>query len=181
VIRSEPPSQTRTVAPKAVYDQRGMQQQIRREVKREVRRQGCQRALIKRSLQLLVVFALLYGSWLGIQFAVDYASGQVQQLNPREWISSRLPDIDDFIPDWLRDPGSLVATYRVAQPVNLRSQPSATDDTLVAVLEEGTLLQQIGPLQSDATGQPYNWIQVIVIPDGQRGWVADLPGRIERQ
>jgi serine/threonine protein kinase len=181
VIQSAPPPQTRTVAPKAVYDQRGMQQQIRREVKREVRRQGCQRALIKRSIQLLVVFALLYGSWLGIQFAVDYASGQVQQLNPSEWISSRLPDIDDFIPDWLRDPGSLVATYRVAQPVNLRSQPNATDDTLVAVLEEGTLLQQIGPAQSDATGQPYNWIQVIVIPDGQRGWVADLPGRIERQ
>lgn len=189
VIRAEPPPRTRTVAPVMTraaapptdYDQRTIDKQIKREVKREVRRQGCQRALIKRSIQLLVVFGLLYGAWLGIQYAVDYASGRVQQLNPREWIAGRLPDVNDFIPDWVSDPGSLVATYRVTQPVNLRSEPSASDETLVATLEAGTLLQQVGAPQPDATGQPYEWLQVIVIPNGQRGWVANLQGRLERQ
>lgn len=181
IIRDAPPPQTRTVAPRPAYDQRAMDKQIKREVKREVRRQGCQRALIKRSLQLLIVFAVLYGSWLGIQYAVDYASGRVQQLNPNEWISSRLPDINDFIPDWLSDPGSLVATYRVINPVNLRSEPSTGDETFVAVLEAGTLLQQVGAPQPDPTGQGYEWIPVIVPANGQRGWVANLQGRLERQ
>lgn len=179
VIQETP--QTRTIVTTPAYDQRVVDQQIRREVKREVRRQGCRRAIIKRSVQLIVVFLLLYGGYLGIQYAVDYATGQIQQINPVAWITRQLPNPADLLPGWLRSPGSLTATYRVTQIVNLRSEPAVNDSTFIKQLEPGTLIQQVGAPQADANGQPYQWIQVIVLSDGSRGWVANQEGRLERQ
>lgn len=185
VIAAEPPPQTRTIVPPQRYDQRAIDQEIKRQVKREVRRQGCRRALIKRTAQLLIVFLVLYGAWLGINYAVDYARGQVQQINIGQWISQQLPDPNNLVPGWIRDlvqdPTSAVAQYRVTQPVNLRSEPRVADETFIARLEPGAVLQQLGPAQPDAAGQPYEWIQVIVINSGQRGWIANQAGRIERQ
>ncbi len=163
------------------YDQRVADQQIQRQVRREVRRQGCQRAIIKRSAQLLFAVVILYALWMGVNFAVDYASGQIARIESGEWLRRQLPDIDSLVPSWLRDPGSLTATYRVAQPVNLRSEPRVGDETLLHLLDTGTLLQQVGPPQPDAAGQPYEWIQVIVLPTAERGWVALQAGRLQRQ
>lgn len=163
------------------YEQRAVEQQIQRQVRREVRRQGCQRSVIKRSAQLLFAVVLLYAMWMGINYAVDYAGGQIARIDAGEWFRRRLPDVASLVPSWLRDPGSLTATFRVAQPVNLRSEPRVGDDTLVRLLDAGTLVQQLGPPQPDAGGQPYEWIQVIVLPGAERGWVANLAGRLERQ
>lgn len=181
VIRDEPPPQTRTIVPAPAYDQRDVDRQIKREVKRQVRRQGCQRAIVKRSLQLGFLILFLWGAWLGINYAVDYARGQVQQIDIGTWISRQLPDPSSLLPDWLRDPGSLTATYRVAQPVNLRNEPRVADETFIMRLEAGTLVQQLGAPQPDESGQPYEWIQVIVLPSGERGWVANQANRLERQ
>lgn len=165
----------------AAYDQRAVDQQIQRQVRREVRRQGCLRAVVKRSAQLLFAVIVLYALWIGVNYAVDYAGGQVARIDPGEWFRRQLPDVGSLVPSWLRDPGSLTATFRVAQPVNLRSQPRVGDETLLRLLDTGTLLQQVGPPQADAGGQAYEWIQVIVLPTAERGWVANQAGRLERQ
>lgn len=178
----EPPASRTVVAPAPQYDQRGMDKQIKREVKREVRRQSCQRALVKRSAQLLFVFLLLYGSYLGIGYAYDYATGQLAQIRPTEWLTRQLPDPADFIPSWLRNPGEITATYRVTRPARLRNAPGATDDaTIVRVLEAGALVQQIGPAEPDPNGQPYTWMRVVVLDDATQGWIANLEGLLEKQ
>jgi hypothetical protein len=168
-------------APPPQNDQRTVDKQIKREVRREVRRQGCQRAIIKRSLQFLFVFLLLYGMYFGVSFAYDYVTGRLSQINPTDWVTSRLPNPSDFIPSWLRD-SDLTATYRVTRPVNLRSAAGASSsETIVKVLDVGVRLQQIGPPQPDPDGQPYSWIRVLVLSDGTQGWVANQETSLEKQ
>jgi len=178
VLAVEPP---RVLAVAPAYDQRAVDRQIQRQVRREVWRQGCRRAIIKRSAQLVFAVVILYALWMGVNYAVDYANGQIARIDAGEWFRRQLPDVGSLIPSWLRDPGSLTATFRVTQPVNLRSEPRVGDDTLVRLLETDTLVQQVGPPQPDAAGQPYEWIQVIVLPTAERGWVANQAGRLERQ
>ncbi len=181
VIREMPP-QTQTIVPAPQVDQRQIDRQIEREVRRQMRRQGCRRAILRRSLQLALAFLVLYGIYLGVRYAYDYATGQLARFQPGEWVSRQIPDLNELLPAWLRDPGATAATYRVVQPINLRSAPTATDaTTIVRVLSEGTLVQQVGPPQPDATGQPYEWIEVIVLDSGERGWIANLQGRLERR
>ncbi|MDP9310580.1 MAG: serine/threonine protein kinase [Chloroflexota bacterium] len=179
VLQAPPPSRTMS-APAPQYNQQAVDQQIKREVKRQVRRQGCQRALIKRTTQLVLVFLLLYGIYLGIGYTYDWATGRLAQINPTEWLTSRLPNPSDFVPSWLRNPGELTATYRVTRPVRLRSSPGASADTnIVKVLEAGSRVQQIGPPEADPDGQPYTWLRVIVLDDGTQGWIANLEGLLE--
>lgn len=181
-VLQEPPPQARPIsarAPAPAYDQRDIDKQIKHEVRREVRRQGCRRALIKRSLQLVMVFLLLYGAWLGIQYAVDYARGQVQQINIGQWLSRQLPDVNDFIPDWLQDPGSVIAEYRLTQPTNLRAGPGTTAE-IVQQLEAGTTVRAAGVPENDPNNDPYLWTRVI-LNDGTTGYIADLTDRSERQ
>ena len=175
----EPPRQAVRPAP---VDQRALDKQIQHHVRREVRRQSCQRALIKRGLQLVLVFLLLYGGWLGIQYAVDYTTGRLSQLNANEWISRQLPDLNDFIPSWLRDPGSLIQSYRITLRTNLRQNPGANDDNPpIRVLEPGARVQQTGPAQPDPQGGPYEWLPVIALDDGTSGWIANLNNNLEPQ
>ncbi|HEX6290446.1 MAG TPA: serine/threonine-protein kinase [Herpetosiphonaceae bacterium] len=183
-VIAEPPPETRTVVrPRpAPLDQRTLDKQIQHHVRREVRRQGCQRALIKRSLQLLFVFLLLYGGYLGLRYAVDYTTGRIQQIDVGEWISRQLPDPNDFIPSWLRDPGSVVASYRVIAPTNLRERPGATEDNPpIRVLEPGVRLQQIGVAQPDPQGGPYEWLPVITLDNATSGWIANLQNNLEQE
>jgi eukaryotic-like serine/threonine-protein kinase len=180
LITAPPPPQTRTIAVQPQPDQQAIDRQIKREVRREVRRQGCQRAIVKRSFQLLTVFLLLYGAWLGIQFAVDSAAGRLQQINVGQWIAQQLPDPNDFIPSWLRDPGSLIAQYRITQATNLRSGPGV-DNEVVRLLEPGVVVQALGPPDADPNGDPYQWTQVVTLDDGTRGYIADLPARAVQQ
>lgn len=184
VIAQEPPPQTRTIIAPQQYDQRVVDQEIKRQVRREVRRQGCQRAIIKRTAQLLLVFALLYGAWLGINYAVDYARGQVQQIDVGQWISRQLPDPNDLLPDWVRnlvqDPAAIVAQYRITQLTNLRNAPG-TSAEIVRQLNVGDKVQPLGVPQDDPNGEPYQWTQVLVLDDGTRGYVANLTERAERQ
>jgi hypothetical protein len=179
-VLQELPAHTVT-APPQQYDQRSVDKQIKREVRREVRRQGCQRAIIKRSLQFLFAFLLLYGLYFGVSFAYDYVTGRISQINPTDWVTSRLPDPSDFIPSWLRE-SELTATYRVTRPVNLRSAAGASSsETIITVLDAGVRLQQLGPPQPDPEGQPYTWIRVLVLDDGTQGWVANLASSLEKQ
>lgn len=174
----ELPAHSQPPAPAAVVDQRA----IEREVRRQLRRQGCRRALLRRSLQLVLAFAILYGLYLGARYAYDYATGQLARFRPGEWISRQLPDVSELLPTWLGGSGERLATYRVTQPINLRSEPSAANDaTIKRVLPAGTLVQQIGAPQPDLTGQPYRWIEVIVLDNGERGWIAFLEERLERR
>jgi hypothetical protein len=181
-VITEPPPETRTVIRPAPLDQRAIDKQIQHHVRREVRRQGCQRALIKRSLQLLLAFLLLYGGYLGLRYAVDYTTGQIQQINVGQWISRQLPDLNEFIPSWLSDPGSAIATYRITQPTNLRKEPGAADtNSPIRVLEPGVRIQQIGPAQADPQGGPYEWLPVVTLDDATRGWIANLQNNLEKQ
>ena len=181
-VISEPLPTRSVIARAPQYDQRTIDKQVKRQIKREVRRQGCQRALIKRTAQLLFVFLLLYGTYLGIGYAYDYATGRLAQIRPTEWLFNQLPDPNDFIPGWLRNPGDLTATYRVTRPARLRSEKGATDDTtIVRVLEAGARVQQIGPPEADPNGQPYTWMRVVVLDDGTQGWIANLEGLLEKQ
>jgi eukaryotic-like serine/threonine-protein kinase len=178
-----PPQQTRPVSRPVQIDQQTLDKQIQQQVRREVRRQGCQRALIKRSMQLLLVFLLLYGGFLGVRYAADYATGRIQQIDVGEWISAQLPDPSQLIPGWLRDPGSVVTSYRIVQQTNLRQNPGATDDNPpIRVLEPGARVQQIGIPQADPQGGPYEWIPVITLDTSPtRGWIANLENNLEPQ
>jgi serine/threonine protein kinase len=179
VVQHAPPRQ---VAQPAPIDQRTLDKQIQHHVRREVRRQGCRRALIKRGLQLLFAGLLLYGGWLGVQYAVDYTSGRMPQLNAGEWISRQLPDLNDFIPGWLSDPGSLVQSYRITQRTNLRQNPGTPDNNPpIRVLEPGVRVQQTGQAQPDPQGGPYEWLPVITLDDGTSGWIANLGNNLEPQ
>jgi hypothetical protein len=136
--------------------------------------------LIKRTTQLVLVFLLLYGIYLGVGYTYDWATGRLAQINPVQWFMGQLPNPNDLIPSWLRDPGELTATYRVTRPVRLRSTKGASDDTtIVKVIEAGTRVQQIGPPEPDPDGQPYTWLRVIVLDDGSQGWIANLGGLLE--
>ena len=182
VIVQEPPRQTRTIAHAAPLDQRALDKQVQRSVRKELRRQGCQRTLVKRSLQLLFVFLLLYGMYLGVRYTVDYVTGRIQQIDPGQWLSQQLPDLSDIVPSWVSTPNDLTATYRITQPINLRSEPGAiTPETIVQVLEPGVRVQQLGPPQADPQGGQYQWIRVVVLPNGTQGWVALIGDRLERQ
>lgn len=179
VLDTPPPSRMMT-APARHYDQREVDQHIKREVKRQVRRQGCQRALIKRTTQLVLVFLLLYGIYLGVGYTYDWATGRLAQINPMQWFTSQLPDPNNLIPSWLRNPGEITATYRVTRPVRLRSSKGASDDTsIIRVIEAGAQVQQIGPPEPDPDGQPYTWMRVLVLDDGSQGWIANLEGLLE--
>lgn len=185
-VITAPPQQTRTVARPAArppqVDQRALDKQIQKQVRREVRRQGCQRALLKRAAQLIFVFLLLYGGFLGVRYAADYATGRIQQINVGEWISGQLPDPNELIPDWVSDPGSVVTSYRIVQRTNMRQNPGATDDNPpIRVLEPGARVQQIGIPQADPQGGPYEWIPVITLDNPARGWIADLGNNLESQ
>jgi eukaryotic-like serine/threonine-protein kinase len=182
-VIAEPPPQTRTVVRPAQIDQRSLDKQIQKQVRREVRRQSCQRALIKRSLQLILVFLLLYGGFLGVRYAADYATGRIQQIDVGEWISAQLPDPSQLIPGWLRDPGSVVTSYRIVQRTNLRQNPGATEDNPpIQVLEPGARVQQVGIPQADPLGGPYEWIPVITLDSRPtRGWIANLENNLEPQ
>lgn len=189
VITAPPPPQTRTVAQPAPQpaqlDQRALDKQIQKQVRREVRRQGCQRVLLKRAAQLIFVFLFLYGAYLGIRYAADYATGRIQQIDVGEWMSRQLPDPNELIPDWLRDPGSIATSYRIVQRTNLRQNPGATDDNPpIRMLEPGVRVQQIGTRQPDPQGGPYEWVPVITLDTTDiptRGWIADLGNNLEPQ
>ena len=190
VITAPPPPQTRTVArpvarpaaQPAPLDQRALDKQIQKQVRREVRRQGCQRTLIKRAAQLIFVFLLLYGAFLGVRYAADYATGRIQEINVGEWIRGQLPDPNDLLPGWVSDPGSVVTSYRIVQRTNMRQNPGATDDNPpIRVLEPGARVQQLGIPQPDPLGGPYEWIPVITLDNPARGWIANLGANLEPQ
>jgi serine/threonine protein kinase len=185
VIR-EPQTETLPAQPVAASraNQPSVEQQVQRAVRRELRRRSCINALIKRSIQLVLAFVILYGGYLGIRYAVDYATGQVQQFDARDWLSQQVPDVNeivnDLIPPWLRTFTMAQTTYRITQPINLRSEPSAAgDDTVIQVLQAGTRIQQQGAPQADEEGQPYQWIPVRVLDTDTEGWVALQEGRLE--
>jgi serine/threonine protein kinase len=184
------PPQTLPARPPTA-DQHARKRQVQEAIRHKLRRWGCMRTLIKGSIWLIVAFLVLYGSYLGVRYAVDYAYGQAQQIDVREWISRQLPninellpwpDINEVIPSWLHTLSVDQPTYRVTQPINLRSEPSAASNaTIIQVLAPGTRVQQQGPPQADPGGQPYQWIRVVVLDNGSEGWIALQNSRLERE
>jgi hypothetical protein len=162
-------------------------QGLKQTVRRELRRRGCQRAIVKRSMQIVLILALLYAALLG----VDYAATRARQLDPGGWIASRLPDLPALgLPDlgWLErlpDLRSLLgrtgaSRLVITKPVNLRSTPTIGGE-LVRTLDEGTVVQRIGEPEPDLQGGPLNWLRVVVVADGTEGWIADQPDRMRAE
>jgi hypothetical protein len=140
------------------------------------------------------------GAWLSERTPSIDVGGWIERNTPDlpdvgGWIDQNTPDLPD-IGGWFRQQGESLrerlpsdigfqpATYRVTQRINLRSEPSATDDsTLIESLPAGTRLQQIGLPRADTNGQSYEWIRVLVLDDDQlrEGWVALLDDRLERE
>lgn len=194
VLKALPRMPRRKVAPPMVMvpsaadaDAPVTEQSLQRAVRRELRRRGCQRAIVKRSAQVVLIVALLYAALLG----VDYATDRVRQLDPGNWIASRLPDLPSLgLPDmtWfdrLPDLRSLLGragTSRlvITKPVNLRPSPSIDGEPLRS-LEEGTVLQRVGGPEPDLQGRPLSWLKVVVVADGTEGWVADQPDRMRAE
>ena len=163
------------------------EQSLQRVVRRELRRRGCQRALVKRSVQVVLILTVLYAALLG----VDYAANRARQLDPGGWIAGRLPRMPALgLPDvaWLdRLPdlrsllgGAAAPRLVITQAVNLRPAPSIEGDPL-RVLEEGTVLQRVGGPEPDLQGRALSWIKVIVVADGTEGWVAEQPDRMRAE
>lgn len=175
------------MAPAVVADAPVTEQNLQRVVRRELRRQGCQRALVKRSAQVVLIVALLYAALLG----VDYATNRVRQFDPAGWIADQIPDLPTLgLPDmsWLdrfTDLRSLfgqtgASRLVITKPVNLRPSPSIDGEPLRS-LEEGTVLQRIGGPEPDLQGRALSWLKVVVVADGAEGWIADQPDRMRAE
>lgn len=180
------PPRPQPVAQPAPLDQQQVGQAVQKAVRREMRRQGCRRAIVKRSIQLVLILALIYAALVG----VDYATGRLQQLNPAAWIGGRLPQVPS-LPDlsWINRliglgkdirGAATGSTLIVTQPVNLRPGPS-TQGAALRQLGVGTVIRRISEPVDDQTGLPLKWIKVIVLPDGTQGWVAYQPDRLREQ
>jgi eukaryotic-like serine/threonine-protein kinase len=153
-----------------------------RVVRTAMRRRSCQRAIVKRTVQILLILALIYGALLGI----DAAVARARQVDPRSWVARWVPSLPDG--GWLDRVGEVrdmigrlrpQSTIVVAQPLNLRGGPS-TQDQVLRALPEGTELRPIEGPVADAAGN-LSWIKVAVVEDGTEGWVADLPGYLNKQ
>jgi hypothetical protein len=144
-------------------------------------RQRLQRAIVKRSIQIALIIALIYAMLVG----VDYAVSRARQFDPGGWIASRLPRMPDWsVPNlpafdgWpsVRDLFEGSTQLVVIQPVNLRSAPGLGDN-IVRSLDAGAVLQRVGEVVEE---EGFTWIRVIVVEDGTEGWVADQPDKLRR-
>jgi cystathionine beta-lyase/cystathionine gamma-synthase len=104
-------------------------------------------------------------------------------VNVAEWAQQQADAIRDNISTQIDNFGA-PTIYRVTQQINLRSDPSAASaDTIITQLPAGTRIQQTGTPQADANGNTYEWIRVTVLDgdQGQTGWIALLPDRLEQE
>lgn len=152
-----------------------------------MQRKGCQRALVRRSLQIVLIIVVLYAAIIGLDHAAAYVTGRVTQLHPGAWIAARLPHLPSLpqlgsLGSWRDIFGGLTAqqTLIVMQPLNMRTAPTVQGE-LLRELPSGTVLRRVdGPVDGDdASG--LRWLKVVVVADGTEGWVADLPDRISQQ
>jgi hypothetical protein len=149
-------------------------------------RQSCQRAIVKRSIQLALIVALIYAALVGIGYAADRA----RQIDPTGVIVSHLPRLPQ-LPDlsWLgrlveygKSIGGIAQTPRlvVLKPVNLRAGPSR-EGALLRELPVDTVLEQLEGPVDDATGGSLKWLKVKVVADGTQGWIAQQADRLRQQ
>ncbi|HZB96837.1 MAG TPA: serine/threonine-protein kinase [Herpetosiphonaceae bacterium] len=188
--RAAAPAPLQPAPPVAPQATQGKQEDIGAVVQRAVRkamwRQSCQRAIVKRSIQLALIVALIYAALVGI----GYASDRARQIDPTGVIVSHLPKMPQ-LPDlsWLgrlveygKSIGGLAQTPRlvVTQPVNLRADPSRAGK-LLRQLPVDTVLEQLEGPVDDATGGSLKWLKVKVVDDGTQGWIAQQPDRLRQQ
>jgi hypothetical protein len=167
-------------------EQKAIGAEVQRAVRKAVWRQSCLRAMVKRSIQLALIVALIYAALVGIGYAAD----RVAQIDPTGVIVSHLPKMPQ-LPDlsWLgrlveygKSIGGIAQTSKlvVTQPVNLRPDPS-TQAAPLRRLPVGTVLEQLEGPVDDATGRPLKWLKVVVVDDGTQGWIAQQPDRLRQQ
>ena len=198
VLREQPRIARRPAAPPplqpapaaTLVDGQSIDAQAQRAARKRTRRQGCQRALVKRSIQLALIVAVIYGVLVGF----EYATGRVRQLDPAAWIAERLPEVPALpqLPDLsalrrlidvgqgIAGGGNEAASLVVTQPINLREGPTTATEPL-RQLPEGTVLRRIEGPVDDPTGLSLTWIKVVVVEDGTEGWVAYQPARLREQ
>ncbi|GAC1387150.1 MAG: hypothetical protein NVSMB42_08040 [Herpetosiphon sp.] len=178
-----PPPQR--AAPQVVQpqpDPLAMQKQVQTAIRKEMRRQGCRRMVTGFAFRL-VALAVLFGAiYFGGVYAYgtlrNYVSGQVQRVDPRQIIARQLPQ---WLPRWLQDaaPAIPLTSYQVVAPLRLREAP--TDQSpILRDLTPGTVVRGLGETRKDAGGR--EWIRVVAtsgVP--QPGWVANLPGALNKQ
>lgn len=179
-VRPAPPPPTPQPAPAPPQE---LGQVVQQAVRKEMRRQSCQRAIVKRSIQLALIVAVVYGLLVG----VTYAMGRVQQVDPFGWVTGQLPalpSLPNIDLSWLdrlrRLVGGGSSTVVVVQSVNMRTGPG-TNNPLVGVLPEGTVLKQIGGPVDDPNGAPFQWIKVATAEGGKEGWIANQADRLRAQ
>jgi hypothetical protein len=188
VLREAPPVARRYVPPAPVQAPPEQEQPLTgkaldRVVRRTMRRRSCQQAIVKRTIQVLIILALIYGALLGI----DAAVARARQVDPRSWVARWIPTMPDL--GWIdrvSDVRDIIGGLRpestmvVVQPLNLRAGPS-TQDELLRALSAGTVLRTIEGPTADSNGLDFSWLKVAVVDDGTEGWVADIPGYLNKE